>query len=100
MGQNEEERLSFTGFGMSLTPDREAEDGGVFILAVYREGTLTAAAHATERGAMQAGVEYLEDEQEESDEGGTLEDSFARAQQFLADEGGVMEIIPSPVFGE
>jgi len=84
---------------MKMVPERDAEDGGVFILAVAREGTLTAAAHATEHGAMQAGVEYLEDEQEESDEGGTLEDRFARAQQFLSDEGGVMEIIPSPIYG-
>lgn len=75
----------------------QAEDG-VFILAVYRDGELTAAAHDTETGAMEAAVAYLLDEPEEDDHDGTREDRYARAQQIIADEGGRMEIIPSAIF--
>lgn len=98
MAQKQEEHQAFTGFGLGTLRTKQAEDG-VFLLVVSRDGSLTAAAYATERGAMAAAVESLEDEQEEDGEGGTLEDRFARAQRFITDEGGLMEIIPSPIYG-
>lgn len=68
-------------------------EGGVFVLVVYRDGNLTAAVHTTERGAREAAADFL------IDESGTLEDRFARAQRLVFDEGGIMEIVSSPVFG-
>ena len=65
---------------------------GVYVLVVYRDGNLTAAVHTTEGGAKEAAAELLDDE------GGTLEGRFARVQRLISDEGGVMEIIHSPVF--
>lgn len=88
----------FTGFGIGAFTDAP-EAGGVFLLVVFRDGTLTAAAYAAERAAMEAGAGFLDEERDEDEEGGTLEDRFARAQQIVSDEGGLMEIIPSPVFG-
>ncbi len=90
----------FTGFGIGSFSSAPQE-GGVFLLVVFRDGVLTAAAYATERGAMAAGAESLDNEpNDDSDlERGTLEDSFARAQQIVTEEGGLLEVIPSPVFG-
>jgi len=98
MAHKQEDASPFTGFGIGAFA-KSQDEGGVFILAVYRDGALTAAAYATERGAMEAAVESLEDEQDEDDEGGALEDRFARARRFVADEGGIMEVIASPVSG-
>jgi hypothetical protein len=97
MAQQEEQHLGFLGFGARAVPETQEQDG-VFILAVYRDGTLSAAAHATERGAMEAAIAYLDEELEEGGEDGTLDDLYARAQGIVADEGGVMEIIPSTIF--
>ena len=90
----QEDRQAFTGFGLGMAPEAE---GGVFILTVYRDGSLTAAAHATERGAMEAAVDSLEGELDDEAEGGALQDHFVRVQRLIADEGGVMEIVASPV---
>lgn len=94
----QEDHQAFPGFGIGTLPQQQS-DSAVFILAVYRDGTLTAAAHASERSAMEAAVDYLEGEMDDEEEGGALEDQVARVQQYLADEGGVMEIIPSAVYG-
>ena len=91
-----EERFQFSGFGDS--PAAKAGDE-VFLLVISQEGSLTAAAYATEAGAMNAALEFLEGEWDSGDEGGTPEDLYAQAQEFLASEGGVMEIIPSPIYG-
>ena len=64
------DRFQFSGFGAS--PDVKDEDG-VFLLVISHEGSLTAAAYADDR--------------------------FLRAQEFLSAEGGIMEIIPSPIYG-
>ena len=93
-----QEHQAFAGFGLGLVPGNKAPEG-VFILAVYRDGGLTASAHATERGAMEAAVVSLEDELDEGGERGTLEDLFARAQGFVMEEGGLMEIIAGPIQG-
>ncbi len=93
-----EDHQAFPGFGVGKLPSNQ-NDNEVFILAVYRDGTLTAAVHASERSAMEAAIDYLEGELEDEEEGGALEDQVARVQQYLADEGGVMEIIPSPLYG-
>ena len=90
------DRFQFSGFGAS--PDTKAEEG-VFLLVISHEGSLTAAAYATEVGAMEAAFEYLEGEWDPGDERGSLDDRYLRAQEFLANEGGVMEIIPSPIYG-
>ncbi len=90
-------RFQFSGFGTS--PDAKDDDGGVFLLVISHEGSLTAAAYATEAGAMDAAFEYLEGEWDPGDERGSLEDRYLRAQEFLAAEGGIMEIIPSPIYG-
>ena len=93
---NSDERFQFSGFG-----DSPAAKGGdsVFLLVISHEGSLTAAAYATEAGAMDAAFEYLEGEWDPGDERGSPEDRYAQAQEFLANEGGVMEIIPSPIYG-
>lgn len=96
MVPEDRERLTFTGFGGTGMPEMQAV-GGVFILAVYRDDGLTATAHETERGAMESAVEYLEDELEAGGEDGTLDDRYARAQGIITDEGGIMEIIHSPI---
>ncbi|MDQ2800708.1 MAG: hypothetical protein M3Y13_13850 [Armatimonadota bacterium] len=88
----------FTGFGLMTLPKGQTEEG-VFILVVSRDGSLTAAAYASERGAMEAAVESGEEEQDESEDRMTLEDRFRRVQTYLADEGGILEIIPSLVYG-
>ncbi len=88
----------FSGFGSSPSP-KIAGDGTVFLLVISHEGSLTAAAYATEAGAMDAAFEYLEGEWDPGDERGAPEDRFFQAQEFLANEGGTMEIIPSPVYG-
>ena len=90
----------FTGFGIGSFSS-SSQEASVFLLVMLRDGTLTAAAYATERGAMAAGAESLDTgRDDDSDlERGTLEDSFARAQQIVTEEGGLMEVIPSPVFG-
>jgi hypothetical protein len=87
----------FTGFGLGTLQIGSKED--VYLLIVSRDGSLTAAAYATERAAMEAAVESLEDEQVEDEDRMLLEDRYARTQTFISDEGGVLEIIPSPVFG-
>ncbi len=87
----------FAGFGVS--PDTAAEDGGVFLLVISHEGSLTAAAYATEAGAMDAAFEYLEGEWDPGDERGSPEDRYLQAQEFLANEGDTMEIIQSPIYG-
>ena len=86
----------FSGFGDS--PAADAGDS-VFLLVISHEGSLTAAAYATEAGAMDAAFEYLEGEWDPGDERGSAEDRFFQAQEFIAGEGGVMEIIPSPIYG-
>ena len=91
------ERTQFAGFGVSPSP-KDAEDGTVFLLVISHEGSLTAAAYATEAGAMNAAFEYLEGEWDPGDERGSPEDRFLLAQEFLANEGGTLEIIPSPVY--
>jgi hypothetical protein len=93
---NPNDRFQFSGFGTS--PDAK-DDDGVFLLVISHEGSLTAAAYATETGAMDAAFEYLEGEWDPGDERGSLEDRYLRAQEFLSAEGGVMEIIPSPIYG-
>ncbi len=91
---------SFSGFGVNPIPKDDGEDGGgVFLLVVSHEGSLTAAAYATEMGAMEAAFEYLEGEWDPGDERGAIEDRYLRAQEFLDAQGGVMEIIPSPIYG-
>ena len=93
---NPSERFQFSGFG-----DSPAAGGGdfVFLLVISHEGSLTAAAYATEAGAMSAALDFLEGEWDPGDEGGTPEDLYAQAQEYLTSEGGVMEIIPSPIYG-
>lgn len=91
-------QAQFSGFGSSPSP-KSADDGAVFLLVISHEGSLTAAAYATEAGAMDAAFEYLEGEWDPGDERGSPEDRFFQAQEFLANEGGTMEIIPSPVYG-
>jgi hypothetical protein len=71
---------------------------GVFVLALYRDGHLTAAVHTTEDGAKEAAADLLDDEKNDDEEGSTLEVRFAHAQRLISDEGGIMEIIHSPVF--
>lgn len=93
-----EERQGFTGFGLGAIPKAQVAEG-VFLLVVYQGGSLTAAAYATERGAMQAAVEAAEAEWDDDEERLTLEDRFTRAQRASADAGDVLEIIPSPVYG-
>ena len=80
------------GSDIGAFPASEAK-GSVFVLVLYRDGNLTAAVHTTERGAKEAAADLSDDED------GTLEDRFARAQRLVSDEGGVMEIVSSPVFG-
>jgi hypothetical protein len=87
----------FTGFGLGTLQMGSKED--VYLLIVSRDGSLTAAAYATERAAMEAAVESLEDEQLEDEDRMLLQDRYARTQSFIADEGGILEIISSPVFG-
>ena len=93
---NPNERFQFSGFGDS---PEAGEGNAVFLLVISHEGSLTAAAYATEAGAMDAALEYLEGEWEPGDERGSAEDRYAQAQEFLTSEGGVMEIIPSPIYG-
>jgi len=88
----------FTGFGLGAIPKAQAEEG-VFILVVTQGGSLTAAAYATERGAMEAAVESAEADWDDDEERRTLEDRFARARIASADAGDLLEIIPSPVYG-
>ncbi len=97
LSDQEENSGGFTGFGLGTLSLKSKED--VYLLIVSRDGSLTAAAYATERGAMEAAVESLEEEQEETEEAGALLDRYARAQSFIADEGGILEIISSPIFG-
>ena len=42
-----------------MSQQEERQASGVFILTIYRDGNLTAAAHATGRSAMEAATEYL-----------------------------------------
>ena len=88
----------FSGFGTSPSRD-DTDDGGVFLLVISHEGMLTAAAYATEAGAMDAAFEYLEGEWEPGDERGSPEDRYLQAQEYLMNEGGTMDIIPSPIYG-
>ena len=81
-----------TGLSIGTSPVAKTEYN-VLVLVVYRDGNLTAAVHTTESGAKEAAVDLLDDET------GMLEDRFARAQRLVSDEGGVMEIVSSPVFG-
>ena len=91
MALEQKEASPSTKSGIGTSPASEAK-GGVFVLVVYRDGNLSAAVHTTERGAKEEAADLL------SDERGTLEDRFARAQRLVFDKGGVMEIISSPVF--
>ncbi len=93
-----EERQGFTGFGLGRLSSSPPE-AGVFILAVYADGQLTASAYATERTAMEAAAWSHEDDRGEDEESGTLEDLFVRAQRIISEGGGLMEIIPSPIHG-
>ena len=92
------EEQGFTGFGLGAFSKTQTEEG-VFILVVYQGGSLTAAAYATERGAMAAAVESAEAEWDDDEERRTLEDRFDRARLASADAGDLLEIIPSPVYG-
>ena len=92
MALEQKEAPPSTESDIGAFPESKTE-GGVFVLVVYRDGNLTAAVHTTEGGAKEAAVDLLDDED------GTLEDRFARAQRLVSDEGGVLEIIASPVFG-
>ena len=94
----EQDSAGFTGFGFGRLPRSQAA-AEVYLLVVYRDGSLTAAAHATERGAMAAAVESLSDEWDDEEEVGGLEDAFSRAQTIVIDGGGVLEIVPSAVHG-
>ncbi len=95
---NAQERQGFTGFGLGAIPKAQAEEG-VFILVVSQGGSLTAAAYATERGAMEAAVESAEADWDDDEERRTLEDRFVRAQRASVDAGDLLEIIPSRVYG-
>lgn len=95
--ERQEDSGGFTGFGLGTLSRKSKED--VYLLVISRDGSLTAAAYATERGAMEAAVESMEEEQDENEDGGALQDRYTRAQSFVADEGGILEIISSPVFG-
>ena len=97
-GMAKEEHQGFTGFGLGAFPKVQAEEG-VFILVVVQGGSLTAAAYATERAAMQAAVESAEAEWDDDEERLTVEDRFTRAQRASADAGDILEIVPSPVYG-
>lgn len=98
MAQTQDDSQPFTGFGVL---NLSKPEDGVFLLVVFRDGALTAAAYATERGAMAAALEAMDDERSDDDDdlGGPLEERYARIYERIADEGGVMEIIPSPVYG-
>ena len=100
-GELEEDSGGFTGFGLGTLQlgSKTGSNEDVFLLIVSRDGSLTAAAYATERGAMEAAVESLEDEQVEDEDRILLPDRYARTQSFIADEGGILEIISSPVYG-
>ena len=100
-GELEENTGGFTGFGLGTLQlgSKAGSNEDVYLLIVSRDGSLTAAAYATERGAMEAAVESLADEQVEDEDRMLLEDRYARTQSFVVDEGGILEIIPSPVFG-
>jgi len=88
------ERHTFTGFGRASLPNSQED---VFILAIYRDGSLTASAYATERGAMEAATDLLDEERDEDEARSLLADRFAHVQHIITDEGGSMEIIPSPI---
>lgn len=92
MALEQKEASQSIGSNVGASPEPKIENG-VFVLVVYRDGNLTAAVHTTERGAKEAAADLLEDED------GTQEDRFARAQRLVSDEGGIMEIVASPVFG-
>ena len=94
----QEDSGGFTGFGLGRLPRAPSQEE-VYLLIVLRDGSLTAAAYATERAAMQAAVESLSDEWDEDEERRALEDAFARAQILVTEGGGVLEIVPSPVYG-
>ena len=94
----QEDSGGFTGFGLGRLPRAQAQ-AEVYLLVVLRDGSLTAGAYATERAAMQAAVESLSDEWDDEEEAGSLEDAFARAQILVTDGGGILEIVPSPVYG-
>ena len=79
------------GSDIGESPDFNIESS-VFVLVVYRDGNPTTV-HTNERRATEAAADLSDDED------GTLEDRFARAQRLVSDEGGVMEIVSSPVFG-
>ena len=66
----------FSGFGTSPDEGSAGDDGGVFLLVISHEGSLTAAAYATEAGAMDAAFEYLEGEWDPGDERGSPEDRY------------------------
>ena len=92
MALEQKEPPPSTEANIGAFPESKTE-GGVFVLVVYRDGNLTAAVHTTERGAREAAADFLDDEI------GTLENRFARTQRLVSDEGGVMEIVSSPIFG-
>lgn len=98
MAQEHDERQTFTGFGRISVPKAQADEG-VFILVICRDGAVMASAHATERGAMEAAAEYWQEERGDDEDDSLLVDYFHQAQRLISDEGGVMEIIPSPVHG-
>lgn len=83
------------GTGIEAFPCSELN---LFVLAIYHDGKLTAAVHATKRGAMEAAVDYLTDEGDGED--GDLEAQFARTQRIIAADGGILEIVASPIFGK
>ena len=92
MALEQRESSPTVGSDIGAFPESRTERG-VFVLVVFRDGNLTAAVHTTERSAKEAADELL------GEEGGTLESRFARVQRLVADEGGVMKVISSPVFG-
>ena len=92
MALEQRESSPTVGSDIGAFPESRTERG-VFVLVVFRDGNLTAAVHTTERSAKEAADELL------GEEGGTLEDRFARVQSLISDEGGIMEIVHSPIFG-
>ena len=86
-----------SGIGLGRSPGAEVGQE-VFVLVAYRDGSLTAAVHTSERRAMEAAIDLLADEGDDHAGGMAPEDRFARAQRLVADEGGLVKIISSPVF--
>jgi hypothetical protein len=84
----------------------------IFILTIYRNGSLTAAPHTTVSGAQRAFAEYMQDDLVESAwaltvhnvehlyEDGHWEKIFEIGSEIIASEGdgAQVDIIESPIF--